>query len=44
MVDEDLMTFGLTVTERLGEIAEIGGKITLILDPPQTTPAPDTAE
>ncbi len=42
IVDEELLTFGLTVTERLGEITEIGGKITLILDPPQETPAPDT--
>ncbi len=42
IVDEDLLTFGLTVTERLGEITEIGGQITLILDPPATTPVPDT--
>lgn len=40
-VDEDAQTFGLTVTERLGEIIEIDGRVTLLLDAPQETPAPD---
>ena len=39
-VDEDAATFGLTVTERLGEIAEISGRLMLILDPVPTPEAP----
>ena len=39
-VDEDAATFGLTVTERLGEITEINGRIALILDPVPTPEAP----
>ena len=38
-VDPELLTFGLTVTERLGELVEVGGRITVILDAPPT-PAP----
>ena len=36
-VDMEQLTFGLTATERLGEITEIMGRITLILDE-QPTP------
>ncbi len=38
-VDMEQLTFGLTVTGRLGEITEVMGKITLILDE-QPTPEP----
>ncbi len=39
LVDEDTLSFGLTVTERLGEITETMGRIVLILDA-QPTPEP----
>ena len=38
-VDEETFSFGLTVTERLGEITEVMGRIELILDA-QPTPEP----
>lgn len=38
-VDMEQLTFGLTVTERLGEIAEVMGRVMLILDA-QPTPEP----
>ena len=40
-VDMETLSFGLTVTERLGEITEVMGRIVLILDPlptPEPTP------
>ena len=41
-VDMEQLTFGLTVTERLGEITEVMGRIMLILDAqPTPTPAPE---
>lgn len=40
--DLDTGTFGLTLTERLGEIMEVMGEITLVMDPqPTPTPAPE---
>jgi hypothetical protein len=42
-VDEETSSFGLTVTERLGEITEVMGRIELILDAqptPEPTPEP----
>lgn len=42
-VDPDTFSFGLTLTERLGEITEVMGRVTLILDAPPTpvsTPDP----
>ena len=41
-VDMEQLTFGLTVTERLGEITEVMGRILLVLDAqPTPTPAPE---
>ena len=43
VVDEETSSFGLTVTERLGEITEVMGRIVLILDAqptPEPTPEP----
>ncbi len=41
-VDPDTLSFGLTVTGRLGEITEIMGRILLILDaPPSPEPTPN---